>query len=71
VHVLEPEEADVPAGQLAQTVESVTSADEAPGRAYLPDVQDTSSVQAAVGSPVVDPYLPAGHGEHVADPARE
>jgi hypothetical protein len=70
VHAV-PAAEDVPAGQLAQTVDSVHKLDVAPITGYFPRGQDTSSVQAAVGSPVVDPYLPAGHGEHVADPARE
>ena len=66
-----PAAEDVPAGQLAQTVDSVHKFDVAPITGYFPRGQVTSPVQPAVGSPVDAPYLPAGHGEHVADPATE
>ncbi len=55
-----PSAEEVPAGQEAQTVASVVVEDVAPARAYLPIGQVTVPEQALVGSPVVDPYLPAG-----------
>jgi len=52
---------DVPAGQLAQTVASVTVLDIAPGRAYLPMGQETVPVQVALERPGVEPNVPAAH----------
>ncbi len=61
----------LPAGQGAQTVESATLDDVAPGTAYVPRKQVIVPVQALEVSPVVEPYVPAGQGVHVADPAVE
>jgi hypothetical protein len=55
----------VPAGQFAQTVESVTVLDVAPGRAYLLMGHETVAVQVATESPVVEPYFPAAHRRQV------
>jgi hypothetical protein len=53
---------DVPAGQFAQTVKSVTVLDIAPGRAYLPGGQETVPVlQVALERPDVEPNVPAAH----------
>ena len=56
---------DVPAGQLAQTVKSVTVLDIAPGRAYLPMGQETVPVQVALERPDVEPNVPASHRRQV------
>ena len=61
MQVVEPDKAEVPAGQIAQTNGSLVSEDVAPGRAYLPSGHETSPVQSLEVSPVVEPYFPAGH----------
>ena len=60
VQVVEPDEADVPAGQIAQTVASVHIFEIAPGKAYFPRGHETSPVQSLEVSPVVEPNFPAG-----------
>ena len=52
---------DVPAGQFAQTVKSVSVLDIAPGRAYLPMGQETVPLQVALERPDVEPNVPAAH----------
>ena len=58
---VEPDEAEVPAGQIAHTVERDVSEDVAPGSAYLPVGHETSPEQSLEISPVFEPYFPAGH----------
>ena len=55
----------VPAGQFAQTVESVTVLDVAPGKAYLLMGQETVPEQLALESPVTEPYFPAAHRRQI------
>ena len=60
VQVVKPDEAEVPAGQIAHTVERDVSEDVAPGKAYFPRGHETSPVQSLEVSPVVEPNFPAG-----------
>jgi hypothetical protein len=71
VQVIAFDDADVPAGQLAQILESVHKFDVAPGKAYFPRGQEIVLVQLLDVSPVVEPYVPAGQRVQVADPAVE
>jgi len=60
-HVVEPAAAHFPAGQLAQTLVSVMTDDDAPMTAYFRGGQITRPVHLEDVRPVVEPYVPAGH----------
>jgi len=66
-----PETEIVPEGQVAQTVDSERSDDDAPDKAYLPAGQTIEPVQTLLERPVVEPYVPAGQLLQVALPERE